>query len=660
VLLPDKSSFNNGILIRSNKQAINLHSHLPFAFPIQLNSVNKQLDEDLNESPSRSSKECKVISHAEIPFQQLVSCTTVFLLDGIDNSRDRFHTFNRRMEIREKVDKSNCDNNVVQGFPVVVQGLQELACLYSDRSQLSVRKGLLQRNVDDNEIDLSEDSVEKSLLVPANIEESAIQNEDDNEIDLSEGSESDSEDKIEFESSMPNASKINESSPNQPPCKKLKTDNNELCKHRSVDNHSFSKAMLLVLGTGCASPSALRGSSGYALLQPTMYRENNTGTWKNDVSLTAIIECGEGCLAMLNRYFPRKRSDEDISNSFNSYLTNVRVIWISHAHLDHYGELPLLIKEISKFYKKTDTCTCYELNSMKRRSGINTPQDDGKIHTRFPKCRRCSLTSPPLVVAPQKVLRFLDISLDCKNGITKEKSRIYFGISNRDFDSSPFAHELRDDLFGYELFNPMEQTKSTSNSLTSSRHLQKYNPFQYFRSVPVEHCPNAYGLILGLQTNPNDPIFHLCYSGDTRPSSNLIRACEQLNKQRCSMSLLLHEATFDDDEKGKNEAIKKRHSTVQEAVQVANKINASACLLTHFSQRYPKLPPGHDMNINYGTRLNGNPEERGKLQSRVSVGFACDGMLIPLDEFILPRLLPLLSDATIQVIINKNKIDDFA
>ena len=35
----------------------------------------------------------------------------------------------------------------------------------------------------------------------------------------------------------------------------------------------------------------------------------------------------------------------------------------------------------------------------------------------------------------------------------------------------------------------------------------------------------------------------------------------------------------------------KRHSTVGEALEVAEQMKAKALILTHFSQRYPKIPP---------------------------------------------------------------------
>lgn len=52
--------------------------------------------------------------------------------------------------------------------------------------------------------------------------------------------------------------------------------------------------------------------------------------------------------------------------------------------------------------------------------------------------------------------------------------------------------------------------------------------------------------------------------------------------------MLLHEATFDDERQG--DAIAKRHSTMGEAIAVGKEMRARRILLTHFSQRYQKIP----------------------------------------------------------------------
>ena len=311
------------------------------------------------------------------------------------------------------------------------------------------------------------------------------------------------------------------------------------------------------------------------------------------------------------------------------YLSNIRIIWISHAHLDHYGELPLLITQIYKHRRKeSNCCLCHESNLN---YSHNCKKDPSKSMN-APLCQTCGQYLPPLVIAPPKVLHYLDLSIDCKNGIQKSGHpvRHYFGISNRDFDQSPFAGHIRHDIFTHEL------RKNT---------LETYRPISFVKSVPVEHCPNAHALILGLiipgRGGTHDNIFNFCYSGDTRPSRNLVSTCNYLNRNiQSNISFLLHEATFDDDEKGVNEATKKKHSTVKEAIDIADKVSAKATLLTHFSQRYPKVPPGFEVPID----ITGNQPSR-------KVGFAFDGMMIPMDDSILPSLIPQLASVTVQLFL---------
>ncbi|CAG8524750.1 2252_t:CDS:2 [Acaulospora colombiana] len=71
------------------------------------------------------------------------------------------------------------------------------------------------------------------------------------------------------------------------------------------------------------------------------------------------------------------------------------------------------------------------------------------------------------------------------------------------------------------------------------------------------------------------------YSGDTRPCDDLVRVGK-------NATLLIHEATFENDLI--EEALNKKHSTTEEAVKIGERMNARFILLTHFSQRYPKVP----------------------------------------------------------------------
>lgn len=97
-------------------------------------------------------------------------------------------------------------------------------------------------------------------------------------------------------------------------------------------------------------------------------------------------------------------------------------------------------------------------------------------------------------------------------------------------------------------------------------------------SFPVDHCPQAYGVYLKQKGEGGKA---LVYSGDTRPCESLVQAAQ-------GVDLLIHEATFEDDLK--EEALDKKHSLAKEAAQVAARAGAKSTILTHFSQRYPKIP----------------------------------------------------------------------
>lgn len=94
-------------------------------------------------------------------------------------------------------------------------------------------------------------------------------------------------------------------------------------------------------------------------------------------------------------------------------------------------------------------------------------------------------------------------------------------------------------------------------------------------SVPVWHCQDAYGLVMFLESG-----YKLVYSGDCRPSKDLTR-----EGRNCDM--LIHEATFDDSLC--DDAVKKKHCTMSEALHVGIQMRAKHIIFTHFSQRYPKV-----------------------------------------------------------------------
>ena len=95
-------------------------------------------------------------------------------------------------------------------------------------------------------------------------------------------------------------------------------------------------------------------------------------------------------------------------------------------------------------------------------------------------------------------------------------------------------------------------------------------------SAAVSHCNGAQGVALSFPTG-----FKISYSGDCRPSKSFA----EIGKDS---TVLIHEATFDDDLHG--DAVAKKHSTVSEAIGVGIAMGARRIILTHFSQRYQKIP----------------------------------------------------------------------
>ena len=135
------------------------------------------------------------------------------------------------------------------------------------------------------------------------------------------------------------------------------------------------------------------------------------------------------------------------------------------------------------------------------------------------------------------------------------------------------------------------------------------------RTVPVVHMLHSYGICLTHQSGQK-----IVYSGDARPSLELAEAGKDA-------TVLIHEATFENELK--TDAIIKKHSTTEEALEIGEKMNAKFIILTHFSQRYPKIPVDK-----VELTRNGN---------KTAVAFDC--MSVSLSDLNkLPKQLPFIRD----------------
>lgn len=125
-------------------------------------------------------------------------------------------------------------------------------------------------------------------------------------------------------------------------------------------------------------------------------------------------------------------------------------------------------------------------------------------------------------------------------------------------------------LFFFQMSSPLADNRVTDHGLLS------------IQTCLVDHVPYAYGFALTIASSvagPNE-VIKITYSGDTKPCKSLIELGQ-------NSTLLIHEATMKDDYE---EARKKLHSTIAQAIEQGRKMDAKWCMLTHIGWDTPVLP----------------------------------------------------------------------
>ncbi|XP_071519482.1 ribonuclease Z, mitochondrial-like [Panulirus ornatus] len=146
-----------------------------------------------------------------------------------------------------------------------------------------------------------------------------------------------------------------------------------------------------------------------------------------------------------------------------------------------------------------------------------------------------------------------------------------------------FEHILHDFTIIWNqrlLSNDMKLDKEDYDNLCSQLDMKRID------MTFVIHCPNSFGVAW---THKDD--WKLVYSGDTMPCKGLVDI-----GQNCD--LVIHEATMEDELE--EDARIKTHCTTSQAIQVGRDMNARHILLTHFSQRYAKVPLLEDLPLQVG------------------------------------------------------------
>jgi ribonuclease Z len=154
---------------------------------------------------------------------------------------------------------------------------------------------------------------------------------------------------------------------------------------------------------------------------------------------------------------------------------------------------------------------------------------------------------------------------------------------------------LARDGYAIEVFATEHRADTVGFALVEDRRLGRFHP-ERARELGVPEGPlwgklhkgETVQLPDGRRVSPADlvgaprPGRRLVYSGDTRPCDALVSAARDAD-------LLVHEATFGDDEQAR--AVETGHSTAAEAAAVAREAGVLRLALTHISARYTREAP---------------------------------------------------------------------
>ena len=288
-------------------------------------------------------------------------------------------------------------------------------------------------------------------------------------------------------------------------------------------------AEIITLGTGSALPSKYRNVSATLLRVPG---------WGN-----VLLDCGENTLGQLKRVFEPQE--------LRQVIKELRLIVISHMHADHHLGTVSVIKA---WY--------HEVHGGKPATDTDL---DSSVDSRFADQQRLAIISEPAM----------------QHWLSEYAAVEDYGFSRlAPLHVSPAVpHKGVTSKLGW-FIPPSElasldagdrQQKMAANVVPSS-----LLNLQDVQAVAIQHCHGARAMSITFSAG-----FKASYSGDCRPS----KAFSQIGR---GSTVCIHEATFDDELQGDAEA--KNHSTTSEALGVAQAMGAKACVLTHFSQRYQKLP----------------------------------------------------------------------
>ena len=340
---------------------------------------------------------------------------------------------------------------------------------------------------------------------------------------------------------------------------------------------------ILFLGTGSASPSKYRNVSGILVSLPTG---------------GLMMDCGEGTYGQLVRRFG--------SEGTATLLRRMRCIYVTHMHADHHlGITELLSNRRAAFAARRNSKPEQEAavgfgpaaawpwwpwSDSAPPPGVQAAAPE---ETEHPDDDDDDNAEDIMIVAPSQLGQWVRRYHGTVEEILPENGTATFCPNSA---LTPDAWRRRhsaqrgQNSGGFEAPAAREARERCDAYMGGALGVT-------LRCCDVDHPAFASGVIITANTTsgatststdgPAGPIpWKLVYTGDTRP-------CRQLTMAGQGATILIHEATMENDLD--EMAQQKRHSTTAEAVGDGMALKAERTILTHFSQRYPKLSPWMDM-----------------------------------------------------------------
>jgi ribonuclease Z len=302
-------------------------------------------------------------------------------------------------------------------------------------------------------------------------------------------------------------------------------------------------AEVVTLGTGSAAPSKYRNVSA------TLLRVPGYGSY--------LLDCGENTLGQLQRVFKPQEVVE--------ILKDLRMIWISHLHADHHlGTVNLIKAWYSVVHGSNPSIP---------------PASFAQLNAAANRISGCSTCVPYLSVVSNGTAmhQFLAEHAAVEDFGYSHVFPLSLSTAN---ENQAYWRENKDRSTLYYVPDNILASPKSGSAIAEYLYVPLLG-LEDIQGVHVKHCIGATAVALTFPPTTSGANFKAAYSGDCRPSADFAHIGQ-------GASVLIHEATFDDELQTEAEA--KHHCTTGEALKVAVAMDAKAVVLTHFSQRYQKIP----------------------------------------------------------------------